>query len=185
MRVRGSSGASIRAGDALVAAIAGIDGCGKTSTFRDAVELLSRTMPTAGVGEVVLSRDPGSPVRKRIDIPMSHSSRTAGTLAKSLRPPGLYKDLKLVEFTERTHVRDHILVHVARASSPATTNGWSASCTTWRVPGESRRRGCAFCCGRSAAVEPVRCSMIPTPTALSCAVFRHSSSVPSASASRS
>jgi len=138
MRVRGSSDEQLHVEKTIIAAIVGIDGCGKTSTFRDAVDRLSKSVPTAGVGNVVLSGGPGKAVRERTDIPMSRAARTVGALAKSLRRPGLYKDLKLVEFTERTHVRDHILVHDAPAVV-VTDGDPLVNSAAWAVARYSRR----------------------------------------------
>lgn len=96
-----------------IGAIVGIDGCGKSSTFEDVVTVLARSVETAGLGDGVLSGEPGQPVRPRTDIPLSRSARAVGALAKGLRRPQLYKDLKLLEFTERTHIRNYVLRHDA------------------------------------------------------------------------
>ena len=95
----------------VVGAIVGIDGCGKTSTFTDAVALLARSASTAGIGDVVISGSSTSPLTERTDIPLSRSARAVGAAAKGLRRPNLYKDLKLLEFTERTFMRDYLLAH--------------------------------------------------------------------------
>lgn len=95
----------------LIAAIVGIDGCGKTSTFNDAVALLAHSVRTAGIGDVVLDGRPSQAPAERSDIPLSRSARAVGAAAKGLRRPGLYKDLKLLEFTERTHMCNHLLAH--------------------------------------------------------------------------
>ncbi len=101
------------ANGSVVAAIVGIDGCGKTSTFRDAITLLAQSVRTVGIGDVVVDGCPGRPPYERTDIPMSRSARAVGAAAKGLRRPNLYKDLKLLEFTERTFVRNHVLAQDA------------------------------------------------------------------------
>lgn len=96
-------------GVAPVSAIAGIDGCGKTSTFRDVVEELALSIPVVGIGELVLRGGPGAPLAPRTDIPLSRSARVVGSIAKRRRVPVLYKNLKFLEFIERTRIRDHVL----------------------------------------------------------------------------
>lgn len=99
------------ADDTTVAVVVGIDGCGKSSTYRDALDLVAAAIPAAGVGEVVLQGSPGAAVEERVDIPLSRSARLVGRVAKGVRRPTLYKDLKFLEFIERTRVRDHIVAH--------------------------------------------------------------------------
>ena len=108
---RADRDARVRTSDTLVVAIVGIDGCGKTSTFRGVVGELAHRGRAAGVGEVVLFGKPDSPVAARTDIPLSRSARAVGAAAKGLRRPNLYKDLKFLEFVERTHVRNYLLAH--------------------------------------------------------------------------
>lgn len=117
----------------LVAAVVGIDGCGKTSTVLDASERLAQSVSVAALGDVVLSGGPDSGIRERDDIPLSRSARAVGAVAKGLRQPNLYKNLKLLEFTERTHVRNHLLAHEPPAvllcdSDPLVNlNAWAAA----------------------------------------------------------
>jgi diacylglycerol kinase family enzyme/thymidylate kinase len=99
----------MRTEDTLVAAVVGIDGCGKSTTFRDALDVLAASFPVAGVGEVVLSGNPDEPVRERSDIPLTRSARLVGRLAKGRNLPTLYRDLKFLEFIERTRIRDYIV----------------------------------------------------------------------------
>ena len=44
---------------------------------------------------------------------MSRSAQVVGAAAKGLRRPGLYKDLKILEFLERNHIRSYLLTHDA------------------------------------------------------------------------
>jgi len=113
--VAGSSRSEVGAARTLVGAIVGIDGCGKTSTFRDAVDRLAASVVTVGVGEVAIAGRPGQTPVERTDIPLSRSARLVGAIAKRLRHPRLYKDLKLIEFIERTHVRNHVIANDAPA----------------------------------------------------------------------
>jgi diacylglycerol kinase family enzyme len=110
-----AAGGRVRSSDTLVAAVVGIDGCGKTSTFRSVLTQLARRRPVAGVGDDVLAGDPTSAVTARTGVPLSRSARAVGAAAKGLRRPTLYKDLKFLEFVERTHVRDYLVTHDAPA----------------------------------------------------------------------
>ena len=74
----------------VIAAIVGIDGSGKTSTFRDAATLLAQSIRTAGVGDVVLDGRPAQPPTERFDIPLSRSARAVGAAAKGLRRRARY-----------------------------------------------------------------------------------------------
>lgn len=98
----------------LVASVVGMDGCGKSSTFRGALAALADNLPVVGLGDSVWSGGPDEALHERLDIPLSRSARLIGGFAKGLRWQRLYKNLKLVEFTERTH----ICQYVARHESP-------------------------------------------------------------------
>jgi len=95
----------------LVASIVGMDGCGKSSTFRGALHTLADRIRVVGIGDQVLSGGPDEPLRERLDIPLSRSARIIGRFAKSLRWQRLYKNLKFVELTERTRIRDYVTTH--------------------------------------------------------------------------
>lgn len=95
----------------LVAAIVGIDGCGKSSTARGAIDMLAEHIRIVGLGDEILSGAPGQPVVEQRDVPHSRTARFAGGVAKGLRWQGLYKHLKFLEFTERAHVRDYVANH--------------------------------------------------------------------------
>ena len=96
---------------ALVVTVVGIDGCGKSSTVRGALKQLVTEMSMAAISDAVTTGGPGDPPRDRDDIPLSRSARAVGAVAKGLRQPDLYKNLKLLEFTELTHVRNHLQSH--------------------------------------------------------------------------
>ncbi len=98
----------------IVAAIVGIDGCGKSSVFRGALERLSDQIHVAGVGDVALSGGPDEPLHERSDVPASGFAHAVGRFAKGLRWQGLYKNLKFLELTERTRMREYLAVHEAR-----------------------------------------------------------------------
>jgi len=95
----------------LVASIVGMDGCGKSSTFRGALNTLADHIRVVGIGDQVLSGGPAEPLKERFDIPLSRSAQIIGRFAKGLRWQRLYKNLKFVELTERTRIRDYVTAH--------------------------------------------------------------------------
>ncbi len=98
----------------LVAGVVGIDGCGKSSTYRGALELLSRRHHAVGIGDDVLEGRPGGKLQVRTDIPLSRSARAIGRFAKARRTKWVYKNLKFLELNERSHIRRY----VSRTESP-------------------------------------------------------------------
>jgi diacylglycerol kinase family enzyme len=99
----------------LVVAIVGVDGCGKSSTVRGALGALAGHVRVVGIGDQVWSGGSAEPLHQRADIPHARLSQTVGRLAKGLRRPGLYKNLKFLELLERGHIREH----VTRSEAPA------------------------------------------------------------------
>jgi diacylglycerol kinase family enzyme len=95
----------------LVASIVGMDGCGKSSTFRGALKILADRIRVVGIGEQVLSGGPDEALKERLDIPLSRSAQIIGRFAKGLRWQRLYKNLKFVELTGRTRIRDYVTTH--------------------------------------------------------------------------
>ena len=96
------------AGRPFVAAIVGVDGCGKTSVFRLALDRLAERFRVAGVGDLVLSGGPDEQLHERPDVPLARSARAVGRFAKGLRDPWLYRGLKLLELAERSRIRERI-----------------------------------------------------------------------------
>jgi diacylglycerol kinase family enzyme/thymidylate kinase len=117
----------------LFAAIVGIDGCGKSSVFAGALEQLRVSLRVAGVGDAVLSGSPGVPLHERRDVPASRSARVIGGVAKGLRRPGLYKNVKFLDLTERSHIRAWLARHepldvILGDGDPAVNAGaWAAA----------------------------------------------------------
>lgn len=97
----------------LSVAIVGIDGCGKSSAYRGAIESLHNAFRVAGVGEQLWSGAPGTRVVEREDVPLARGSQKIGAWAKNLRCQALYKDLKFLELAERTSIEEHIATHDA------------------------------------------------------------------------
>jgi diacylglycerol kinase family enzyme len=97
----------------LVVSIVGIDGCGKSSTFEDALAALARSVAVVGVGDRVLGGGPGEQLHERTDVPRARLTHVAGHLAKGLRTPVLYKNVKFLDLIERTRLVDHVARHEA------------------------------------------------------------------------
>ena len=95
----------------LVASIVGMDGCGKSSTFRGALNTLADRVRVVGISDQVLSGGPDEPLRERLDVPLSRSAQIIGRFAKGLRWQRLYKNLKFIELTQRTRIRDYVTIH--------------------------------------------------------------------------
>ncbi len=98
-------------GTPLVASIVGMDGCGKSSTFRGALNTLAEHVSVVGIGDRVLSGGPDKPLEERLDVPLSRSAQIVGRYAKGLRWQQLYKILKFAELTQRTRMRDYVTTH--------------------------------------------------------------------------
>jgi len=116
----------------VTAAIVGIDGCGKTSTFTDALARLSQEMHVAGVGEQILTASPGVPLSARADIPLSRSAQIVGRLAKGLRSWGLYKQMKLLELSERSQMGQYLVAH-QKPAALLTDGDPLTNITAWSV----------------------------------------------------
>ncbi len=95
----------------LVASIVGMDGCGKSSTFRGTLNTLADRIRVVGIGDQVLSGGPDEPLKERLDISLSRSAQIILRFAKGLRWQRLYKNLKLIELTQRTRIRDYVTAH--------------------------------------------------------------------------
>jgi len=109
-----------------------MDGCGKTSTFHGALNTLADRIEVVGIGDQVLSGGPGEPLKERSDIPLSRSARIIGRFAKGLRWQRLYKNLKFVELTERTRIRDYVTAH--DPPDAVLTDGQPlVNCAAWSV----------------------------------------------------
>lgn len=117
----------------LVVSIVGVDGCGKSSICEGALAGVSARFRVAAIGDRTLSGGPGEPVRERLDIPRSRLTHAAGRLARNLQWQGLYKDVKFLELTGRTRLRDWVARHdapvVILSDGDSTVNSaaWAAA----------------------------------------------------------
>ncbi len=98
-------------GMTYIASVVGIDGSGKSSTFRGVLAELAAQLHVTGIGEQVVTGKPGEQLRTRTDIPLTRIARISGRLAKGSRCRLLYKNLKTIELTERARAAEYIAVH--------------------------------------------------------------------------
>lgn len=97
----------------LVVSVVGIDGCGKSTTFDGLLAALAPSTVVVGVGDRVLGGGPDEPLHERTDVPRTRLTQAVGRLAKGLRAPALYKNVKFLDLTERTRLVDHVARHEA------------------------------------------------------------------------
>ncbi|HSL66398.1 MAG TPA: diacylglycerol kinase family protein [Gaiellaceae bacterium] len=95
----------------LVVSIVGIDGCGKSSAFEGALAALAQELRVAGVGDRVLVGAPGEPLHELADVRRAG----LGRIAKRLRAPVLYKNVKFLDLVERARAADRVADCVAPA----------------------------------------------------------------------
>ena len=63
----------------LVVGIVGIDGSGKSTTFRSVLDEVARSATVFGIGDVVLAGGPGRPTIDRYGLPWQRVTRLAST----------------------------------------------------------------------------------------------------------
>lgn len=139
----------------LVVSIIGIDGCGKSSTFEGALAALACEVAVVGVGDRVLGGAPGEPLHERVDVPRARLAGVVGRVAKGLRTPALYKNVKFLDLTERTRLVDAVARHEAPAvilcdGDPlVNTAAWAASrfAREWLVDDHALDEGLALLTG--------------------------------------
>ncbi len=97
----------------LVVAIVGVDGCGKSSAFRGALEILAQHIDVLGIGDEVLAGAPGTPLHERHDLPLGRATTVVGRTAKRTRRAWPYQQLKSLDLIGRSRMRDHVAHHEA------------------------------------------------------------------------
>jgi diacylglycerol kinase family enzyme len=100
----------------LVASVVGIDGCGKSSAFRGALELLAPKLDVVGIGDEVLAGSPVTAVQPRRDLPFQRMTALATGRAKRTRWSWAYRQLKTLDLIGRSRMRDHIVAEEAPAA---------------------------------------------------------------------
>ncbi len=93
----------------VVVAVVGIDGCGKSSAWRGALEALAPELDVIAIGDAVMAGWPGTPVHPRSDLPYARLTRRATVAAKRSRLPWAYQQLKTIDLIGRSRMRDHVV----------------------------------------------------------------------------
>ena len=93
----------------VVIAVVGIDGCGKSSAWRGALEALAPRVDVVGIGDEVIAGWPGTPAHPRDDLPLSRLTRQVTRAAKRTRFPWGYRQLKMLDLIGRSRMRDHVV----------------------------------------------------------------------------
>lgn len=99
----------------LVVAVVGIDGSGKSSAFRGALERLALRADVVGIGDQCIAGAPGAPLRVRSDMPAERVTRAISRAAKRTRQQWLYRQLKTLDLVGRARLREHVV----REEAPA------------------------------------------------------------------
>jgi diacylglycerol kinase family enzyme/thymidylate kinase len=95
----------------IVAAVVGVDGSGKSSTFIGTLKALADHVQVVGIGDQLLHSGPGESISELTGVPLSRSAKFLGRFAKGLRWQRLYKNFKLVELAERAHICQYVSDH--------------------------------------------------------------------------
>ncbi len=93
----------------LVVAVVGIDGSGKSSAFRGALDHLARRLSVVGIGDECLAGAPGVPVHERTDLPFGRLSGLVTRSAKGPRGAWLYRQLKTLDLIGRSRMREQVV----------------------------------------------------------------------------
>ena len=95
----------------IVAAVVGVDGSGKSSTFVSTLRALANRVRVVGIGDQILHGGPGESISELAGVPLSRSAKFLGRFAKGLRWQRLYKNFKFVELAELAHVCQYVADH--------------------------------------------------------------------------
>jgi diacylglycerol kinase family enzyme len=93
----------------IVVAIVGIDGSGKSSAFRSALEHLAQRVDVVGIGDEYLAGAPGLPVHARTDLPFQRAAGALARTAKRTRHAWAYRQLKTLDLMARSRMREHLV----------------------------------------------------------------------------
>jgi diacylglycerol kinase family enzyme len=93
----------------IVAAVVGIDGSGKSSAFRGALEHLAHSVDVVGIGDEYLAGAPGVPVHVRTGLPWGRSSMAVARAAKRTNQAWAYRQLKTLDLIARSRLREHLV----------------------------------------------------------------------------
>ena len=93
----------------VVVAVVGIDGCGKSSAWRGALDALASRFDVVGIGDDVVAGSPGMPLHSRRDVPLCRATRQVTGVAKRTRFDWAYRQLKTLDLIGRSRMRDHVV----------------------------------------------------------------------------
>jgi len=92
-----------------VAAVVGIDGSGKSSAFRGALELLAQRVDVVAIGDEYLAGAPGTPIHARTDLPWQRATGAIARQAKRTQQAWAYRQLKTLDLIARSRMREHVV----------------------------------------------------------------------------
>ncbi len=119
--------------ETYVAAVVGIDGSGKSSACRGALEQLALSVDVVGIGDECLAGAPGVPVHVRRDVPLRRLSRAVLRSAKATRHVWAYRQLKTLDLIGRSRTREQVVrderpdVLLTDGDPLLNTMAWSAA----------------------------------------------------------
>lgn len=93
----------------IVAAVVGIDGSGKSSAFRGALQLLAQRVDVVAIGDEYLAGAPGLPVHARTDLPCQRTAGCVARRAKRTRQAWAYRQLKTLDLIARSRMREQVV----------------------------------------------------------------------------
>ena len=114
-----------------VAAVVGVDGSGKSSAFRGALQLLSEHVDVMAIGDEYLAGAPGMPIHARTDLPWQRAARTIARGAKRTQRAWAYRELKTLDLIARSRMREFVVrdegpdVLLTDGDPLVNTMGWS------------------------------------------------------------
>lgn len=105
-----AGGATIMNGThTTVAAVVGIDGSGKSSAFRGALQLLAQRVDVVAIGDEYLAGAPGVPIHPRTDLPWQRAAGAISQQAKRTQWSWAYRQLKTLDLIARSRMREHVV----------------------------------------------------------------------------
>lgn len=117
----------------IVVAIVGVDGSGKTATWHGLLERLAPEVAVTGIGDRVLTGDPGALLHERRDVGLGRAIGLVARVARERSASRTYRWLKLVDLIARARMRDafvragHARVIVTDGDPLLNSAAWSAA----------------------------------------------------------
>lgn len=117
----------------IVVAIVGVDGSGKSATWQGILERLAPEIAVTGIGDRVLTGDPGAVLHERRDLGLGRGIGLVAGMARRRSASRTYRWLKLVDLIGRARMRDafvragHARVIVTDGDPLLNSAAWSAA----------------------------------------------------------